>query len=292
MVVLVSGGAGFIGSHVCEALLKEGKQVICIDDLNDYYDPRYKQENIVALKSKNFVHYKADITNFSQIRSIFQKNKISNVVHLAARVGIRHSLQKPQLYEKTNILGTLHLLLLAKKYATRNFIFGSSSSVYGNSKAPFKEGAKTSLPLNPYAMTKLAGEMLCYSFSSRYEMSTTCLRFFSVYGPRGRPDMAPYIFTQNNIQRKEIMLFGDGTNRRDYTHVFDITQGILKALETRGSFETINLGNSKPISLSELIKKIEDCTGKKTIIKQQNSLEHEAKITSAHISKAKRLLNW
>lgn len=293
MNILVTGGAGFIGSHLCEALLNEGANVICVDDFNDYYNPKFKEENIRnCLKNKNFKLYKADITDIKNLEEIFKKNKIEKIAHLAARAGVRASIENPILYEKVNILGTLNLLMLAKQFKVKNFIFSSSSSVYGNSKVPFSEDTNTDNPISPYAATKKSAELICHTFSKLYNIPITCLRLFTVYGPRGRPDMAPYKFTELVHKEKELPVFGDGTSKRDYTYVSDVIEGISSSLNKEFKFEIINLGNSNPVELNHFISLIENNIGKKAKIKRLPSQPGEVNITFSDIRKAKRLLNW
>ena len=294
MSILVTGGAGFIGSHVCEALLNKGANVICIDDFNDYYNPEFKEYNIkFCLKNKNFRLYKTDITNIKKLKEIFQKNKIEKIVHLAARAGVRASINDPVLYEKANVLGTLNMLILAKESKVKNFIFGSSSSVYGNTNVvPFSEDANTDMPVSPYAATKKAAELLCYNYSTLYNVPVTCLRLFTVYGPRGRPDMAPYKFTELIHKGKEVPVFGDGTSKRDYTYIADIVNGILLALTKKFKFEIINLGNSSPVELNRFISLVEKNLGKRAKIKRLPVQPGEVYITCSGIGKAKKLLGW
>ena len=224
MKILVTGGAGFIGSHLCDRLLKEGKEVICVDNLTPYYSPKIKLDNIKNnLENPNFNFFAIDIENRKQLEEIFKNNQIGIVVHLAARAGVRPSIEKPLLYKDTNVSGTLNLLELSKKYKIKNFIFGSSSSVYGNKKKiPFSETDNVDYPISPYAASKKACELYCYTYSYLCDLNVTCLRFFTVYGPRGRPDMAPYLFTKLIMEEKTLKKFGDGESKRDYTYVREI----------------------------------------------------------------------
>jgi len=293
MTTLVTGGAGFIGSHVCEALLKNKEKVICIDDFNDFYDPRFKKGNIKEfLKNKNFKNYNLDIAKNNKLGSIIKKNKIKKIVHLAARTGIRNSVENPGLYEQVNVRGTLNLLNSIKNIKIENFIFGSSSSVYGNSKLPFGEEDKIDKPLSPYAATKRSGELLCYNFSHLYCIPTICLRFFSVYGEKGRPDMAPYLFTELINKNKEIGIFGDGNSKRDFTYIGDIIEGIMLALDNPFKFEIINLGNSKPVEVKRLISIIGNSLNKRAKIKKMPFRKEEAQMTYADIKRARKLLRW
>lgn len=289
--ILVTGGAGFIGSHLCEALLKRGDSIVCADDFNDYYSPKIKEQNIKeCLKSKNFRLYREDIRDLKKLKIIFDDNEITGVVHLAARAGVRPSIANPLLYEETNVKGTLNLLELSKN--VKNFIFGSSSSVYGNSKTPFSEEDRVDNPISPYAATKKAGELLCSTYHHLYNIPVTCLRFFTVYGPRGRPDMAPYKFTKLIDEGMEIEMYGDGSAKRDYTYITDVVSGILAALDKRSEFEIINLGNSKTVELNYFISLIEKLLSKKAKIRKMPMQPGDVNATWADISKAKKLLGW
>lgn len=294
MIILVTGGAGFIGSHLCERLLKDGKEVIAVDDFNDFYDPKRKEKNIMGcLKNKRFKIYKSDIRNKEEIKKIFEKNKIDIIVHLAARAGVRPSMENPLLYIDVNVNGTLAILELAREFGVKKFVFASSSSVYGgNEKTPFSEDDPINNPLSPYAITKIAGEQLCGIYSRLYGINIVCLRFFTVYGPRGRPDMAPYKFTNLIMQDKEIEVYGDGSSKRDYTFISDIIDGIAAAIEKELKFEVINLGDSNPVELKYLISLIEQNTGKKAKIKFMPEQKGDVPITYADVSKAKRLLGY
>jgi len=292
--ILVTGGAGFIGSHVCDALLSRRDAVVCIDDFNDYYDPQVKRNNIQnCIKNPLFKLYQLDIRDYKKLRNVFQKNKIDKIIHLAARAGIRASLKNPFLFEDTNIKGTLNLLELAKEFKIKNFVFGSSSSIYGiNKKIPFSETDNADTPISPYAATKEACELMCHTYHHIYGIKIICLRLFTVYGPRGRPDMAPYKFTRLINEGKEIERYGNGSTKRDYTYVSDIVDGVIKALDKELDFEIINLGNSDAIELNYFITLIEKNLGKKAKIKQLGLQPGEVQITYADISKAKRLLGW
>ncbi|MBU0628034.1 MAG: GDP-mannose 4,6-dehydratase [Nanoarchaeota archaeon] len=292
--IIVTGGAGFIGSHVCEALLSKGDNVICIDDFNDYYSPKIKRDNIDdCLRNPNFRLYEADIYDNGIISEIFRKNKIDVIIHLAARAGVRGSFLNPGLYQKVNVQGTLNLLNLAVEFKISKFIFGSSSSVYGaNDKVPFSENDPVNNQISPYAITKKEAEDLCKRYSKDHNLKVACLRFFTVYGPRGRPDMAPYKFTKLIGEGKEIEVYGDGKSKRDYTHVQDIVDGILSALEKEFDFEIINIGDSRTIELNYLIRLIEENLGKKANIVIKPKQKGDVEITYADISKAKMLLSY
>lgn len=294
MNVLVTGGAGFIGSHVTERLLARGDRITCVDSFNDYYSPEAKQGNIKPFaKNSSYKLYREDILNFNALDRIFSQAKPEVVIHLAARVGVRPSLQEPALYCDVNVRGTANMLELCRKHKPKNIVFASSSSVYGaNRKVPFSEEDKTDKPLSPYGATKKAGELLCHSYHGTYSMSITCLRFFTVYGERGRPDMAPYKFTKLISEGKEIEMYGDGRTKRDYTHISDITAGIINAADRELGFEIINLGNSQPVELRKLIEVIEKNLGKKASIRQMPMQQGDLLVTYADISKAKRLLAY
>jgi UDP-glucuronate 4-epimerase len=297
--ILVTGCAGFIGSHTTKALLKKGYRVIGVDNLNDYYNPKWKQQNLKQFEHEdNFTFYRLDITHQKDLEKVFkqaqeQEQKIDKIVHLAARAGVRPSIKQPLLYEKVNVGGTLNLLELAREYQVPHFIFASSSSVYGNQKkVPFSETDPVNQPVSPYAATKKAGEMLCYTYAHLYNIKTTCLRFFTVYGPAGRPDMAPYLFTKAILEGKLINKFGDGTTKRDYTYIDDIVAGILAVVKKQFEFEIFNLGNNQPVSLNEFIGLLEKITGKKAKINQMGMQPGDVEITYADIEKAQKLLGY
>ncbi len=292
--ILVTGGAGFIGSHVCDNLLKKGKKVICLDNFNNYYSPERKKKNIAHnLQNKDFTVAKADISDYNTIKKIFEEKKPEKIIHLAARAGVRPSLENPFIYEETNIKGTLNLLELSKDLKIKNFVFGSSSSVYGtNAKVPFSEEDKTDFSISPYAATKKAGEVLCHTYSHLYGLNISCLRFFTVYGPRGRPDMAPYLFTEAIMKAKPITMYGNGTSKRDYTYVEDIVSGIVSALEKNYRYEIFNLGESQTVELRMLISVIEKNVGKKAIIIKKPMPKGDVPITYADIAKSKKMLDY
>ena len=294
MKILVTGGAGFIGSHVCEALLARGDSVICLDNFNDYYDPKVKEENIKeCLKNSSFSLIRPDITDYGELARIFDKNKIDKIIHLAARAGVRDSLTNPFIYEQVNVKGTLNLLELAKNHDVKKFVFGSSSSVYGlNKKVPFSEGDNVDDIISIYGSTKRAAELLCKNYNQLFGLNVCCLRFFTVYGPRGRPDMAVHKFTRLINEGKEIPVFGDGHSKRDYTFVSDIVAGVLAALDKELGFEIINLGDSNSIELKYLISLIEENLGKRAKIKNMEMQPGDVPITFADISQAKRLLAY
>ncbi|MCS6885285.1 MAG: NAD-dependent epimerase/dehydratase family protein [Acidobacteriota bacterium] len=267
MKVLVTGGAGFIGSHLCESLLRRGDKLIIIDDLNDFYPPSIKRSNLQNVsKAGGYTFYQLDIRNAAGLHSVFECELPQTVVHLAARAGVRPSLKAPVLYEEVNVVATIHLLELCRKFRVENFIFASSSSVYGiNSRLPFREDDPIDRPISPYATTKRSGELLAFNYSYLYNLNVTCLRFFTVYGPRQRPEMAIYSFTRQILSGKPIHIFGDGSSRRDYTYIDDIVTGIISAIDRPKRFAIYNLGNSSPVTLNELIETLEQACGKKAI---------------------------
>ncbi len=294
--ILVTGGAGFIGSHLVEKLLAEGVwNVVVADDFNDFYAPSIKRENIQPfLQNPRFSLKEIDICDYENLRKIFAENSFDVIVHLAARAGVRPSLEQPRLYAETNINGTLNLLELAREFGVKQFVFGSSSSVYGiNAKVPFAEDDKISKTISPYAATKAAGELLCHTYSHLYDIRTVCLRFFTVYGARQRPDLAIHKFSRLIWNEKPIPMFGDGTTRRDYTFVDDIIQGVRAAIDfDKSDFEIFNLGESQTVELKYLIELIEKNLGKKAIIERHEMQPGDVPVTFADISKAKKLLNY
>src|ERR1700758_297432 len=270
MRILVTGGAGFIGSHLVERLLAAGNEVVIVDDFNDFYDPRIKHANIAGFaKDVSVCH--VDLREGAAVRNLFHREKVDAIAHLAARAGVRPSIQLPQLYYDTNVIGTLHLLEAARVTGVERFIFASSSSVYGASKTvPFSEEQHLKQTLSPYGATKIAGEFLCSTYSHLYQMRVVGLRYFTVYGPRQRPDLAIHQFTRRICAGQPIDRFGDGSTRRDYTYIDDIIQGTMAALEYDGPrYEVFNLGESETIQLKELISAIENSLGKKAKVNQQ-----------------------
>jgi len=292
--ILVTGAVGFIGFHTSKLLLEKGYQVIGLDEINDYYNPEWKEANLAKLKeNNNFNFLKLDIRNLSDLREQLSKYKIDAIVHLAARAGVRPSIADPLLYEEVNIKGTINLLEIAKENQIKQFVFASSSSVYGNqSKVPFSETDPVNEPISPYAASKKAGEMFCHTYAHLYDINCICLRFFTVYGPNGRPDMAPYMFTKAILEGKTIKKFGDGQTRRDYTYVDDIVSGVVAAIDLDRKFEIINLGNSNPITLNEFIEILEKITGKKMQIERLPMQPGDVDQTFADVAKAKKLLGY
>lgn len=289
MNILVTGAAGFIGSWCARELLKDGHNLIGIDNFNDYYNPEYKKSNVKDIKIKL---YKEDIRDYDKLKKIFSENKIDTVVHLAAMVGVRTSIANPFVYEEVNVKGTLNLLELARQNNVKKFIFASSSSVYGNSKkVPFSESDAVN-PISPYAATKKSGEILCYAYNYIYKIPVICLRFFTVYGPCGRPDMAPYKFVDKIAHDMPIEMYGDGTTRRDYTYVSDVVYGVLRSVDLDANYEVINLGCGNPIKLRDFINVIEKNLGKKASIVRKEMQQGDVEQTYADISKAKKLLGY
>ena len=294
--ILVTGGAGFIGSHLVERLLNEGDwQITVVDNFNDFYSPEAKRANVSAfLSHQNFTLREIDICDAENLREVFAETEFDVIVHLAARAGVRPSLSEPKLYAETNINGTLNLLELAHEFAVEQFVFGSSSSVYGiNSKVPFAEDDKISQPISPYAATKAAGELLCHTYSHLYPIRTVCLRFFTVYGARQRPDLAIHKFARLISDNQPIEMFGDGTTRRDYTFVDDIIQGVRAAIDYRETpHEIFNLGESDTVELCELITLLEKNLDKNAVIERKPMQPGDVPQTFADITKARKLLDY
>ncbi len=294
--VLVTGGAGFIGSHLVARLLAEGGwRVVVVDDFNDFYDPALKRRNVGPhLGRADFALREADIRDRASLDEVFAETRFDCVVHLAARAGVRPSLAEPVLYAETNINGTVNLLELAREHKVRQFVFGSSSSVYGeNEKVPFAEDDPVNRPISPYAATKAAGELLCHTYSHLFGLRCVALRFFTVYGARQRPDLAIHKFARLISEGEPIPVFGDGTTRRDYTFVEDIVAGVRAAMDYEGSnYEVVNLGGSRTVSLSELIALLERELGRKARLDRQPPQPGDVPQTYADVTKARRLLGY
>ncbi len=293
MKILVTGGAGFSGSHVCRRLLADGHSVAVIDEFNDYYDPAIKHANVASFGGVAQV-VEGDIRDRDTVDALFAEGDFEAVIHIAARAGVRPSVQDPQLYIDTNITGTHHLLEASRKYGVGKFLFASSSSVYGLSKTvPFSEDLALPQTLSPYAATKLAGEHLCGNYAHLFGLKVVCLRFFTVYGPGQRPDLAIHKFTDAIHKGLPIPQYGDGSTRRDYTYIDDIVEGVMGALAYEGpAFDIFNLGENQTITLSELIVEIENALGRKAIIERMPEQQGDMPLTSADISKARRLLGY
>ena len=292
--VLVTGGAGFIGSHLCERLLSRGDSVVCLDNFDPYYSPEVKRRNIQkALKNKRFHLIECDIRDEGKLAELFSSHDFSCVVHLAARAGVRPSIKDPHIYQDVNIGGTINLLEMCREHKIASFIFGSSSSVYGDSgKVPFSESDVLMRPISPYAASKQACELFCYTYHHLYDIHITCLRFFTVYGPRQRPDMAIHKFTRLIDGGKQIEIYGDGSSRRDYTYIDDIIDGVEAAVDKNLAFEVINLGESETIELNRLVSLIEENIGKKAKVVRMPMQPGDVPITYADISRARKLLGY
>ncbi len=294
MNILITGGAGFIGSHLSEKIIGLGHKVICVDNFNDYYDPAIKENNISGIiDNDNYRLYRADILDKEAIGEIFSISRIDLVIHLAARAGVRPSLSNAVLYEKVNIEGTINLLENCREHDIDKFIFASSSSVYGgNKKIPFSETDRVDSPVSPYAATKKSGELICYTYHHLYNIAVFAFRFFTVYGPRQRPEMAIHKFSRKILEGKPIKVYGDGTSSRDYTYIDDIINGIINSLEIINGYEVINLGNSKPVGLLKLIGLIEETIGEKALIKFGEPQPGDVFTTYADIRKAGELIGY
>lgn len=294
--ILVTGGAGFIGSNLIESLLKRRTvgRVVCVDNLDPFYSPAYKKDNIKHfIKNKKFVFYKTDIRNRKALAKIFESEKPTSVIHLAAKADTRLSVNEPDEYQDVNIIGTLYLLELAKDYKVKNFIFISSSSVYGNSAIPpFVESGSTDRPLAPYGASKKAGEVLSYTYFHNFKLPVICLRLFNAYGERQRPDLVIYKWVENILKGKPVEMSGKGSRSRDYTYVGDIVRAIELAMKHQKGYEILNIGNSKPVSLVTLLALIEKKLGKKAVVKTRPSNHPSVETTSADIRKAKKVLGW
>jgi UDP-glucuronate 4-epimerase len=295
MNFLITGGAGFIGSHVCERLLREGHHVWAFDDLNSFYDPQFKRRNLREIQALalpfEFVH--GDITDRAALDEIFSSVKFDQFIHLAARAGVRPSLEQPALYQRVNVEGTVNVLEAARLNGVKKVIIASSSSVYGlNSKTPFSESDPIFSAISPYAASKLACEALGHVWHHIYKMDVAMLRFFTVYGPRQRPDLAIYKFAKLICAARPIPVFGNGTAARDYTFVADTVEGVMACTKKEFGYELFNLGESETISLSRMIELLEDNLGKKAIIDRKPVQAGDVPITFANISKARAQLGY
>ena len=291
--ILVTGGAGFIGSHLCEKLLLRGFHVLCLDNFNDSYEPAVKRDNLLrALRHSHFRLVEGDITDTALVDSIAGQPDIAAVVHLAALAGVRSSIRLPLEYIDVDIKGTAVLLEACKKYGIKRFVFASSSSVYGSSTPPFRENDPLAVQTSPYAAAKQSGELFCRTYSHLYGIRTACLRFFTVYGPRQRPDMAVHLFTKAVDERHELRIFGSGDSSRDYTYIDDITDGIVAALDLQSDFEIFNLGSGNAVHIKALVETIENRLGKRANIQYLPEQQGDAPATCADISKAAALLGY
>ena len=303
--ILVTGGAGFIGSHLSERLLKEGNRVLVIDNFNNYYDPAIKRNNVEEVKKncvennislENYKVFEGDIRDNEFLKEVFS-NKIDSIIHLAAMAGVRPSIEAPSLYYDVNITGTVNLLERCRENNIKQFVFASSSSVYGNNeKVPFAESDMVDNPISPYAATKKSGELLCHTYHHLFDMNIACLRFFTVYGPRQRPDLAINKFTTLILEHKEIPFYGDGTTSRDYTFVDDIVSGIVSSINYVNTndtvFEIFNLGGDKTVSLIEMVETIEDILGKKAKLNKLPMQPGDVNRTCADITHSKEIIGY
>lgn len=294
MSILVTGAAGFIGSTLTETLLQRGEQIVAIDDFNDYYDPARKRANISSFQNyHNLSLYEMDIRNAEAIEQIFVQHKPRAVAHLGAYGGVRYSIGRAKLYTEVNFVGTVNLLEAARQNGAEIFVLASTSSVYGNTmQLPFIETDPCNLPLAPYPASKKAAEVMGYSYYNLHQLNFTALRFFSVYGPRGRPDMMPFMVTDRIVKGEEIKLFDAGQLKRDWTYVDDIVGGIIAALERPLGYEVINLGRGEPVLMVDFVEIIEDLVGKKAVLSTPPAPASEPKVTFANIDKARRLLDY
>ena len=292
--ILVTGGAGFIGSHLCERLLRLGHRVTIVDSLDDYYTPQLKLANLDEVRhAGDFEFFPVDIRDSGSLQEVFEKTRPEAVVHLAARAGVRPSLLNPDLYVSVNVHGTLNLLELSRKCGVHRLVFASSSSVYGQANhVPFAEDDPVTKPLSVYGATKIAGESFGFAYSHLYPLSVVCLRIFTAYGPRQRPDLAIRKFAQLIEEGKEVPLFGDGSMQRDYTYIDDVVAAFERALAYHGSFEIFNLGNSRPVRLDYMVQTLEETLGKKAVREQLPSQPGDMLVTYADLTKSRRLLGY
>ena len=292
--VLVTGGAGFIGHHLTHRLLDRGERVTALDNFNDFYDPAVKRQNVEGLTGRDgYRLVEGDIRDAELVDRLFAESDFSAVVHLAARAGVRPSLRQPILYEDVNCIGTLRLLEAARHHGPANFVFGSSSSVYGiNEKVPFSEDDPVEQPISPYATTKRTGELLCYNYHHLYGLRTSCLRFFTVFGPAQRPEMAIHKFTDLLARGETVPLYGDGSSRRDYTYVDDIIDGVVAAMDLAPGFEIFNLGGAETTALADLVTWLAEELAVEPRIEYLPDQPGDVPITYADVSKARRMLGY
>ncbi len=292
--ILVTGAAGFIGSHLVERLLERGDRVAGLDDFNDYYDPAVKRRNLsVALRNDRFKLYEADICDEAGLREVFERERLDVVVHLAARAGVRPSLKDPNLYHRVNVVGGQHILDACRDFRPSHLVFASSSSVYGGcTEVPFKEDNPVHRPISPYAATKRMNELQGHVYSHVYGLNVTMLRFFTVYGPRQRPDMAIHMFAKAILDGKPVSMFGDGSTRRDYTYIDDIIDGVIRCVDRPFRYEIFNLGEHHTTSLRELIDLVSKHCGKPARIEQEPNQPGDVEITCADIDHAREALGY
>jgi UDP-glucuronate 4-epimerase len=294
MRILITGGAGFIAHHLASRLQDDRCEISLLDNFNSFYDPVIKRQNVRDLQARGAARlFETDILDVDGLRRVFEEISPEAIVHLAAWAGVRPSLENPKIYTDVNVTGTVNLLQLAREFKVWAFIFGSSSSVYGGSdRVPFTEEDPVDRPVSPYAATKRAGELLCHTYSCNYGMHITCLRFFTVYGPRQRPEMAIHMFARRIREGKEIPVFGDGGSRRDYTYVEDIVSGITAAIRVNPRFDIFNLGESRTTTLSELISMLETALGRKAVRRMCPEQPGDMRITYANIDRARGILGY
>ena len=296
--ILLTGGAGFIGSHLADALIRRGNELSIVDNVDDFYASSRKRRNLQEIgNAGSYQFFEVDIRDRDALRKAAERATPEVIIHLAARAGVRPSIEQPALYESVNVGGTVNLLEIAREFKVQRFVFGSSSSVYGvTNSVPFCEEDLNIRPISPYAATKLAAELMCYTYTHLYGLAAICLRFFTVYGPRQRPDLAIHKFTALIESGKPIPVYGNGSMGRDYTYVDDIVAGVIASLEyapdPKQPFEIFNLGNSHPVRLTELIAQLETATGKKALQERLPEQPGDVPITWANIDKAKRLLGY
>jgi UDP-glucuronate 4-epimerase len=294
MRYLITGGAGFIGSHLTDALLARGDEVVCFDNFNDYYNPARKRQNIAgALNHSGYTLVEADLRDAAAVDDVFQTYKPTHVAHLGAMANPRASVQRPLLYEEVNVRGTMHILDAARRFDVQHHVDASTTTVYGLSPTPWSEDLPADRPLSPYAATKRSSELLAYTFHQQYGVPTQVVRFFTVYGPRGRPDMTPHLFVNAMVKQQPITLFNGGIGvYRDWTYIDDIVAGVTATLDSNLPFETINLGNSNPTQLRDFIEMLEEATGLHAQIEERPLSAAEPPKTFANIDKARRLLHF
>ncbi|MGA1862804.1 SDR family NAD(P)-dependent oxidoreductase [Deferribacter thermophilus] len=292
MNILLTGAAGFIGYFTAKKLLKDGHKVIGVDNLNDYYDVRLKEyRKNELIKNENFQFYKLDISNYDSLSVLFQNHKFDAIINLAARAGVRYSIENPFVYFETNSTGTLNLLELAKDYDVKKFVLASTSSLYAGQEMPFTEDKPVNTPISPYAASKKSAEVTAYTYHYFYGIDVSVVRYFTVYGPAGRPDMSVFKFISQIYKEEPIIVYGDGSQSRDFTYVEDIADGTVKALKEVG-YEIINLGNNNPNKLIDMIHLVEQLLGKKAKIINKDFHKADMMATWADITKAKKILGW
>jgi len=292
--ILITGGAGFIGSHLAQRLLREGKRLAIVDNLDEYYPAEMKRANLAEIKgSGDFQFFLTDIRDGDELRQVFAEFRPDAVIHLAARPGVRASFVQPAAYTSINVLGTTQVLEISRQSGVRRVVFGSSSSVYGHlSRAPFREDAAISHPLSIYAATKVAGEAMAFTYSHAYALSVVCLRFFTAYGPRQRPDLAIRKFAGMILEGTEVPIFGDGSLQRDYTYVDDVVEGVMRALDVPCQFDVFNIGNSHPVRIDEMVDALAQALGKPARRRHIPTPAGEMVLTHADLTKADRVLGY